>query len=289
MIDRFTTMIASRTEGLPLLQVLWSGHSPGPTGRLQSPDRLPTRPPGRAAAPTGRARNASGLGLRPGPATLTRRARSATSGRHRLGHRHLYSTDRRTAPHPPRRRGPRSFDHRTLGRRRRREGQSSRHSTRRASPRSRHSRWTRSFLGATDPRRYRACEHDRRLLRERRRPHGHDLGETTGPVRPPGVRHLRRRQGDRQGGLGPRPGPPRGPQGPDPGAWPGRLPHHDGGQTPSGPALATSRGGLGEGRGRRPRGRPVETAKDRRPRRGPVGRERPGSGRVRRSSEPSVW
>ena len=35
---------------------------------------------------------------------------------------------------------------------------------------------------------------------QRRRPQGRDLGEATGPVRPPGVRRLRRRQGDRQGG-----------------------------------------------------------------------------------------
>ena len=101
-----------------------------------------------------------------------------------------------------RRRRPRSLDHRPLGRRRgrARPGRSWRRSTRRASPRSGRSRWTRSFLGATDPGRDRAGEHDGRLLPQRRRPQGRDLGGATGPVRPPGVRRLRRRQGDRRGG-----------------------------------------------------------------------------------------
>ena len=76
-----------------------------------------------------------------------------------------------------------------------------------------------------------------------------DLGEATGAVRPPGVRRLRRRQGDRHGGraAAPRPAATT-PSAPAAGARPGRLPHRDGGQPGPGPALAACRGGLGEGR-----------------------------------------
>ena len=49
--------------------------------------------------------------------------------------------------------------------------------------------------------------------------------ETTGAVHPPGVRRLRRRQGDRKGGGAAGRGPARRPLGPAAGARPGRLPH----------------------------------------------------------------
>ena len=65
----------------------------------------------------------------------------------------------------------------------RRPSPSWRRSTRRAPPGSGRSPWTRSFLGATDPGRDRAGEHDRRLLPQRRRPQGRDLAAATGPVR----------------------------------------------------------------------------------------------------------
>ena len=260
--------------------VLRRRHPPGRAGRVQPTDRLRPRPPGRAAVatpgPRSRLRPRSPSRRRPSPSTsppgdawrsppspwASAPARSRTCSA---------SSSPTTAPITR----PSDAGSPT---RPRRPNPSWRRSTRRASPRSGRSRSTRSFLGATDPGRHRAGEHDRRLLRERRRPQGRDLGEATGAVRPPGVRRLRRRQGDRQGGLATRPGPPRRPRGPDPGARPGRLPHHDGGQTRPGPALATSRGGLGEGGGRRRRGRPVETARDRRPGRGPGRPRRLGPG-----------
>ena len=79
------------------------------------------------------------------------------------------------------------------------------------------------------------------------------------------------------------------PDGPGPGARPGRLPHHDGGPTRPGPALAACRGGLGGGGGRRRRGRPAETARASTPGAWPGPPAPPGAGRSRRSSRPSVW
>ena len=92
-------------------------------------------------------------------------------------------------------------DHSTLGHwvkpTRNAPGRSWRRWTRRVLPASARSLSTRSFLGATDPGRDRAGEHDGRLLPQHRRPQGPDLGRTTGAVLPAGVRRLRCRQGDR--------------------------------------------------------------------------------------------
>ena len=53
-------------------------------------------------------------------------------------------------------------------------------------------------------------------------------------------------------------------RGPGPGARPGRVPRHDGGSPRPGPVMAKCRGGLGEGGGRQPQSRRVETTRDQR-------------------------
>ena len=84
----------------------------------------------------------------------------------------------------------------------------------------------------------------------------------SGPLQGARIRRLsRRRQGDHQGGLESGPGPPGPtPKRPTAGARPGPLPHRDGGPPRAGPGhWRRCRGGLGEGRGRRPHGcRPLQ-------------------------------
>ena len=225
-MDWFTTKIASTTKGLPHDHAI-APHLASATPPPSSPDATgpsPARPsrPGAADRPSTStpARSSGGCNRRPPPrprprspvpapaAVLdepTRRRLAVTAFAMGVSTRQIEDLLRVILA----RGRPRPLDHRPLGRRRGREGRAAswRRSTRRASPGSGRSPSTRSFLGATDPGRDRAGEHDRRLLPQRRRPQGRDLGEATGAVRPPGVRRLRRRQGDRRGGRATSPRP----------------------------------------------------------------------------------
>ena len=191
-----------------------TGPSPAGPSRPGAADRPSTSTPARSSGGCNPGRRPASAPVEvpiaaPAPVTRPRRAHPATPGGDRLRHGHQHPPDRGPAPRHPRPRTAPITRPSAAGSptRPRRPGRSWRRSTRRASPRSGRSRWTRSFLGATDPGRDRAGEHDGRLLPQRRRPQGRDLGEATGAVRPPGVRRLRRRQGDRRGGRGKSPRP----------------------------------------------------------------------------------
>jgi hypothetical protein len=141
MIDWLTTTIASITEGLPhghaiashprpqrrrrLLRVLRGRYPSGRAGRVQPTDHLRPRPTDRAAVAARGPRHASGCGPHTGPdaGRLPRRAHPAAPGGDRLRHGRQHPPDRGPAPRDPRRGRPRSLDHRPLGRRPGREGQ----------------------------------------------------------------------------------------------------------------------------------------------------------------------
>src|SRR4051794_40475734 len=144
MVNWFTTRFASLTEGLPhdhaiapyrrpqrrrrLLRVLRGRDPTSRAGRLQPADRLRPRPPGRAAVaihdPRTAGRRPRTAGRRPRTAGRSpRRAHPATPGGDRLRHGHQHAPDRGPAPRDPRRRGTGSLDHRPLGRRTGRQGQ----------------------------------------------------------------------------------------------------------------------------------------------------------------------
>src|SRR5690606_31931642 len=102
VVDWVTTTIASTTKGLPdehataahlgpqrrrrLLRLLRRRHPTGRGGRLQPADRLPARPPGRAALATRGPRPDTGGGPRPGPGGGPRRADPAAPGGDGLRH-----------------------------------------------------------------------------------------------------------------------------------------------------------------------------------------------------------
>ena len=255
---------------------------PGRAGRMQPPDRLRPGPPDRAAAATSRLPHHPPAEVpAPDAGPHSRRAHPATPGGHRLRHGHQHPPDRGPAPHPPHRGRPRSLDHRD-------DGSPTPH--RKAKP----------VLQALDA----ACIPEVRTLAVDEIFFGGDRpwsasspsmtavfcqnaadrkAETwegaTGPLRSPGVRHLRRRQGDRQGGLGIGPEPaattPR--LRPWSTAWMSSTPRwRPNGFWPSALAEEPRR----SGRKRRPidlEGGPVETARPRCPRHGPGRLGTPGT------------
>ena len=242
--------------------------------RLQPP--APESPPAEVPIPT--------------PTPSLDRAHPATPGGHRIRHGHQHPSDRRPAPRPPGRGWPRSLDHRSLGRRGRREGQTcppdSRCGLHPRGPDARGRRdlfWGRPTLVGIEPASMTAvfCENaaDRsaETWEEQLAPFDRLEFVISDAARGISKAVSQLAQARRED-----------PRGPDPGARPGRLPHHDGSQTCPDPALANDRGRLGEGGGGRPRSRPVETTRDRRPGLGPVPPARPGAGRPHRSSKPSA-
>ena len=235
------------------------------------------RSPDRGSIPARGGRRAGAGGRPPRP---PRQGQAQGTGDHRLRHGPEPAADRGPPGRAPaRRRSPRPFDPGALGPgrgppRRGRPGGAGPGLCRpgqHPGPR-RDLFWGRPTLVGIEPASMTA------VFCRGRRPQGRDLGGAIGPVPPPGVRRLRRRQGDRCGGGAAGRGPARRPLGPAAGARAGRLPHRHGSPPGPGPALATRRGGLGEGGRGRCQGRRGEATGDRCTGPGQRGRRRMAAG-----------